>query len=215
MTKKAYHSNFFLNKVKYVSVKNKRTGKSYVTSPFSGNFMSKIRQYDHAYLRFAEFAYFTTNKLFDKFRFKWIRDFYLKSEHLNLFILLNKKIYYTLKSDQLARTKILKVKLIKKIKVCKSKVWGAVNKLNFRNDNRAAFAINSMDVFYLLLKLIANLRFLALLRVNNKRLSLFIGFTLKNLGNLSKVLTEKNCKIANNIVVGDSVSEKGLRRLLN
>jgi len=152
-----------------------------VSMPFNNKFYTSSRQYKHAYLNKLEFAYATNNRFFNKYRRNRVKDFFLKKDHLKIFYLYQKKIYYNFCLAQNEVVKNLKVFAIKKLAKCKIKVNDYAAK---KVDGRFHLATlkKEMIFFYRLVKNSILLNF------SSSEFDYFLNFFLLNLLNISAVL---------------------------
>ncbi len=68
-----------------------------VRFPINGKNYSNHNQYQYRYLKHLERTANVTNRIFSKYRTNWVKDFFFYKEHLKIFKLTQKKIYYKIK----------------------------------------------------------------------------------------------------------------------
>ncbi len=130
ISKKIYFSKFYLDNIAALRINklyyNKKTSvisRSVVTQySLSGEEHSILEQYQFRYLKYLEKTASVTNRIFNKYRVNWIKDFFSYKDHFKIFKLIQKKIYHNIKLTQNKKIKKLKIQATELLKKNKFKL---------------------------------------------------------------------------------------------
>ena len=184
ISKSFYFSKFYLSRIKanfYETLFYKRSTQEFkrkvvVHFPLNGNLKSTFNQYNYRYLKHLERTISITNKIYRKFRNNWTKDFFSYHDHLKIFSLIQKKLYYNIKLNQKVDLKMLKIKLTDNLKIKKQKI---INNVVLNKHKKLSVNKWQLIVLKYYNQLQINLKDFIFLNNKNKKLRYFLKFFLK------------------------------------